>query len=375
MIVYLTAFLFTILFASAAASNYRKWNRRLVATAEGDKPRVYSAELLRDFRQKYHIFFFLAFLPLFFVAAVRYDVGTDYFYTYIPNFYSILEGASPYSEWGFNFLNRFLQLFTRNAQWLIVVTSFIYSFLLVRTIVRYSEDAAVSVAVLLFSCLYFAALNNVRQAIASVIVFAAFPYIVKPCFWKFCLCILCAMLFHWSAIVMLVPFLVVRIRFIRRYFLFFALLGMFALPVICSVAEMLLRNTKYAYYFVSDFNNGRATTVNIVYHLFFFLFACGFCYKVRMKDERAYVLLVMQYLAFWVSSVSIFIRISEMIMRTALFFQIFQILLVPHCCALQKTPLRKFAVVGTYVLLYGVYMIYYIVLKNYHSVLPYHWIF
>lgn len=378
MLVYLTAFALTWIFASLAARYYKRY--RKVCVLYGTKGGGISLDRIRlslfTCQTKYNILFVLAFLPLFFVSAVRYDVGTDYFYTYIPNFYKILGGDTHiYSEYGFILLNIFIQYFTRNAQWLIVVTSFIYSFVLVRTIVKYSDNTAISIMVLFFSCLYFASLNNVRQAIASVIIFSSFPHILNGKFFKFCIYLLLALIFHLSAIIMIVPFFIINIKFIKRYFLFFAALATFSLPILCKILEWCLLSTKYAYFFNSAFNNGRATKVNIIYHLFFFLLSCVFSYKQRMKDKTAYVLLVMQFFAFWVSAVSLFISISEMIMRVTLFFQIFQIFLIPHLYKIQDGVAEKVLIVGAYFSLYAIYMIYYIVIKNYHAVLPYQWIF
>ncbi len=368
MIVYFVAFFLTIAFANLAASHYRAW-KALCVVQKG-------SVRCENERLKYFAFFLLAVLPFFLVGAVRYDVGTDYFYTYIPNFYKILEGDdSVYSEYGFVLLNKFIQLFTDNAQWLIAVTSLIYAAILVSTIVKHSESITVSLVVLLLSCIYFASLNNVRQAIAVVIVFAAFPHIEKGHFGKFCLYILCALLFHFSAIIMFIPYFVINVKHLRRHFIAFCVVMTLMLPLLCKATEIALMNTKYAYYFQSDFNNGRATTVNIIYHLFFFLYACCFCYRERLTNKRAYLFLVMQFFAFWVSACSLFIRISEMIMRTVLFFQIFQLLLIPHCFAMQKTKEQKFVVLGVYVVLYTIYMVYYIILKNYHAVLPYRWVF
>lgn len=93
------------------------------------------------------------------------------------------------------------------------------------------------------------------------------------------------------------------------------------------------------------------------------------------KDNVAYTLLVMQFLAFWVSALSLFIRIPEMIVRIVLYFQIYQVLLFPYCFNRKKKTWEKVAVAGICFVLYFSYFIYYIVLLGYHEVLPYRWIF
>lgn len=63
---------------------------------------------------------------LFFVSGFRYGVGTDYFYTYFPRFYQIMGGSNGYTEFLFTGLNKFILLFTDEAQWLFIITSFIF---------------------------------------------------------------------------------------------------------------------------------------------------------------------------------------------------------------------------------------------------------
>lgn len=372
MTVYLIAFSLTLLFSSPAASYYRKWKGALSNGVETKQKRANATDL----HLKYDLFFFLAFFPIFFIAAFRYNVGTDYSYTYIPNFLRILRGAqNVYSEPGFILLNKLVMLFTKNPQGIIVVTSFFYAYFFMRTIVRYSESAPISVLVLFLSCLYFASLNNVRQAVASVIVFAAYPYLKNGDFVKFCLCILGAMIFHWAAVIMLVPFVFINSKFLRKHFFFTIVALIVLLPAACKILASVLAKTKYNYFFVSEFNNGRPTLRNIVYHLFFFALSFLMLFKRRNEDKAAYLLLVMQFLAFEVSCVSLFIRISEMIMRVTMFFQIFQVFLIPKLCSIPKNSLLKGLVLCTYSFLYGLYLIDYIVIKNFHAVLPYQWVF
>ena len=137
MFVYLFAFALTILFIQRAAFYYNNLYKLKSTCFNNDIEQGYNKRL-KCCRRKYYFFFLLAFFPLFFIAAVRYDVGTDYLYTYVPNFLKILNGDLPYSEWGFNQLNKFIQLFTTNPQWLFVITAFIFTFLIIQTIVRYS---------------------------------------------------------------------------------------------------------------------------------------------------------------------------------------------------------------------------------------------
>lgn len=376
MIVYLVAFVFTLIFVRYAALYY---NKIKAIKSNSGVSRMLNKEdnlsLLRKYRLYYILFFLFAIFPLFFVAAVRYDVGTDYFYTYVPNFLKILNGESPYTEWGFNQLNRFIQLFTDNPQWLFVVTSLIFTFVLIQTIVRYSSNVSISVIVVLLSCVFFVFLNNVRQLIAAVFFLRAFPYIKNRNFLKYVVCMLLGCVFHLSALVMILPYFIVNFKFIRKNFALIAVLATLLLPFFAQVMKVIIMNTKYKYFFDSEFNNGNVTVINIIYNLFFFIVSYTVLYKRLNVDKTAYVLIFMQFLAFLVSALSLFISISELISRFTTYFQIFQILLIPYCFTTLTNKTDKVIYLSGYILAYALYLIYFIILKGYHHVLPYHWIF
>ncbi len=374
MFVYLFAFALTILFIQRAAFYYNNLYKLKSTCFNNDIEQGYNKRL-KCCRRKYYFFFLLAFFPLFFIAAVRYDVGTDYLYTYVPNFLKILNGDLPYSEWGFNQLNKFIQLFTTNPQWLFVITAFIFTFLIIQTIVRYSSNVLISVVVFFISSIFFIFLNNMRQLIAVVLFFRSYPYIKNGDFLKFLICLLCGMLFHLSAIIIIIPYVLVNLKFIRRNFSVFILVFTISLPVVAKLLELILFNTKYRYYFESSFNNGNATKINLLYNLFFFVFSWALLYKKVKTDKNAFILLFMQFMAFWVSASSLFINVSEMISRITQYFLVFQILLVPYCFKTEKNTVNKVAYLSSYILLYSAYLIYFIVINGYHQVLPYHWIF
>lgn len=375
MLVYLTAFALSLPFLGAARANFCKW-KGIAPQTGGAACAALSREQKLEYKLRYILFFLLAFLPPFFISAVRYGIGTDYFYTYVPEWNKLLTGeGNGFSEWGFNAIILLLQLFTDDPQWLFVVTSAVYFYFIYRTVIRYSENAYVSAAVLFVSCFYFWSLNNVRQGIAVTALFAAYPYLVRRETWKYLLCVLVGFLFHKTAIIMIVPYVAVNLRFVRREFPVWLVIAVIALPFACVVLEFILRHTKYEYFFTSDLNDNQSTTLNIFYHLVFFVLmylALGRSYKA---DKQAYVLLFLQFFAFYISCVSLFIPISEMISRATMYFQVYQILSVPYCLKRIRRADNRAAFALIYFGAYALYLIWFIVLKGYHDVLPYQWIF
>ena len=174
---------------------------------------------------------------------------------------------------------------------------------------------------------------------------------------------------------MIVPYVAVNLRFVRREFPVWLVIAVIALPFACVVLEFILRHTKYEYFFTSDLNDNQSTTLNIFYHLVFFVLmylALGRSYKA---DKQAYVLLFLQFFAFYISCVSLFIPISEMISRATMYFQVYQILSVPYCLKRIRRADNRAAFALIYFGAYALYLIWFIVLKGYHDVLPYQWIF
>jgi len=382
VLVYIIGFCLTLFFANRAAIARRRYYRaknpcdnKILESNTENLVINRGSDHIRELRWTYFLYFFAAFLPLFLISALRYGIGTDYFFTYVPSFNLILSGKeSPYTEWGFTFLNKLIQLFTDNVQWLFVVTGFIYTFVLIKVITNYSKNAILSVLFILLSGDYFTSLNNLRQSIAVIICLAAIPYMQNNKFFKYFLCICAASLFHITSFLMILPYIIVQIKFIKKNFLIVAFLLTLLLPVFCRVFVWLVSFTKYGYYF-EDYNIHEVTTVNILYHLFFFVEAWLVLGKKRETDKMSYILLVMQFFAFYISAASIFISIPELITRLTFYFQIFQLLLIPYMYVNIKGRRNRFIFVIIFILLYGAYFIHFTVISGVNEVLPYRSIF
>ncbi len=116
------------------------------------------------------VFVSLSAFPFFIISAIRYGIGTDYFYTYYPWFQRIAHGANnPSYEMGFYYLNVLLSKITENPQWLFVITSFITVFGVYFAAYKTSPNFILSISIFFLSYTYFISLNNVRQSLASAL--------------------------------------------------------------------------------------------------------------------------------------------------------------------------------------------------------------
>lgn len=156
---------------------------------------------------------FLSSLPLFLLSALRYGIGTDYFYGYVPIFKTINSGniQGTRVEKGFVLLNYIVSRFTNDYQWIFVITSALFVFISFYVIGKYSKCTALSLIIWFLSYSYFNSYNIVRQSLACAMAMIAMPFLYsgkKSDRLKFIIIILCATTIHKSIALFLVLALV-----------------------------------------------------------------------------------------------------------------------------------------------------------------------
>lgn len=163
-------------------------------------------------------FFVIVGIQLFLISALRGDtVGTD-LENYLPAFETInsliwsdilLIGWEP----GYVLFNKLLGLFLAdNYRIFFIATSLFVVIGYLSFICKYSKKSWLSVFLFIALGYYLNSFNIIRQSMAMVIVLHGFIYIKKRRFWKYLLCIMCAMLFHKTAIICLLPYFLYNMR-------------------------------------------------------------------------------------------------------------------------------------------------------------------
>lgn len=161
-----------------------------------------------------NLLIFLSALGPLLLSAFRYGIGTDYFYTYIPQFNLIANGGRSYYEYGFYLLNKIIALFTDNGQWLIIMTSTIFVLIVYHQLFRMAHNYALSLVIFFLSYNYFVSLNNIRQSLASAILLLAIDALVRQnkrllfVFW-----VVVAGLLHRISVIYLVILIIEKISF------------------------------------------------------------------------------------------------------------------------------------------------------------------
>ena len=383
MWIYLLVFIITAIFAVLTRENYVKYraakrcynsiNNSVICTSTDMGVR--RQKLKRNVKNKYYNYIFLLILtiiPLLLLTGLRREVGTDVMYTYVPNFYRARMGVPvDYNEFGFNLLLKLVAFFFASPTALLFVTGGIYLTLILLVSIKYSDNTLISIAILLLGCFYFLSLNNIRQSIATIIMVYAIRYMIKRRHIPFFISLLIAVSFHYSAILMMIPYIFVNLRFVRKHFLLIVILSVALLPVFSLLFRYVVSLTHYNYFLVSDYNNNRPNIINVLYNVIFFLTAFIVIYDKKKMNRIGFVLLSLQFFAMFFSLLSYFVPIGELLARVTTYFTIFQILLIPYVFKKIKLIDNKIAYLILCISMYAIYMGYYIIIQGYYDVIPY----
>lgn len=241
-------------------------------------------------KKKWRIFScFFAMIPLFLLSALRWDVGTDTWHTYTPEYLAMMSESRELTETeriimledfrrnsinhpetiiteenalltfsetykhtapGFQALERLLIAMNADVQWLYVVTSLISLTFVFAAIALQSENPVLSCLFFVITSTYFLSLNIVSQFMAiSICLFAClFAERRQPV--PFFLFVLLAAAFHVTAMVFLPVYFLPRLKVRPLAFAVVVLLTFFLAPLLVPLMEKLVRIVvpKYAYY-------------------------------------------------------------------------------------------------------------------------------
>ena len=317
----------------------------------------------------YIISFMISFLP----AALRYGIGTDYFYTYVPYFKWINSGVREYSEVGFNFLNKFIGFFTTDYKWLFFITSFIILLFIYKAIWDNSEDVLQSVLLIYVGQSYFYSMNMVRQAIAISIVLYSYKFLKDKKYIKLLICIVCASLFHSSALVLIPIFTIsmLNISILKKIIIFIIL---FVLqPVFYKALILLLGYTKYGWYYAEGLFKESISILLVLQNIIILLL--DFYYQKIYSKKITKEYKILSNINFIGVCLMILSYNIPLVFRVIRYCTIFQILLIPKLLNLSDNDVNKKIFGSCLFLFLAVCMIYQIIIWGGEGVYPYESIF
>ncbi len=293
---------------------------------------------ITKFKTLFIVFFILSLLPQTLVSGLRYGIGTDYFYTYYPNFINIFIDDYTYSEKPFVWLNMFLRLMTDNPVWLFLLMALLFTLFTELTIIKISDNWIVS-TFLVFGCsFFFVSLNQSRQMVGMAIAMYGMTFILDKKFLKFLIFILLASCFHLSCLIYLPFYFIIRNNFIKKYWLFFAIPILVFTPLIKEAIYYLVSLTKYSYYLEDPaYNTGQYMHAYFVSTLVVEIVGLIYYNRLRkVNPTKTVMLLMFNSIALFFAFLCYFLTIPELFTRLLLMFSWVQIFIIPMLFKIEK---------------------------------------
>ncbi|MCM1568138.1 MAG: EpsG family protein [Roseburia sp.] len=221
------------------------------------------------------------------VSACRIAVGNDY-WVYRDNFKLIAQERHVSSEFGFNYMVRWIQQLFGYDKYLPVFAFFsiLTVFFFVKALHDQASDYALSLFLLLTGGYYFNSLNSVRYYLALAMVLYAMKYVFRRDYGKFLLWVLGAAVFHKTALLVIPVYLVawyLAVTGIKKWHWIPG--GVFVLSLLFGqkLYRWILFRI-YPYYENSLYDNGQISYINIG-KCVCVLALCLICYKQSIKDN------------------------------------------------------------------------------------------
>ncbi len=152
-------------------------------------------------------------IPLVFTAGFRYGVGTDFGAYYKANEIfggNVWEKIKTLHEPGISILIEIVNIFTRNGGAYIFAFAFLTIVPTAYVLLRRSDKYTLIMLLYVFCGCWHGAFNGVRQYLAATVILLGHRYILDKKFVKYAIAVFIAYCFHSSAIIMIIPYFVMR---------------------------------------------------------------------------------------------------------------------------------------------------------------------
>ena len=242
-------------------------------------------------------------------------------------------------EPGFWMLNRILSFFTNTPHSIISLISLLTLFFVYKTLSFFRYSISIGIAIFAYvSIFYFQAYNLARMYLAASFLLYSFKYLYEDKQKKYALCILIAILFHYSAILMFFPFLMYKI-YKRSKIFFYISVALIFLSSFIFFEYFHLFNIFYRYSAYFDMiETGSFGFGQIIFHLPFFILM--FLFKEKLKPKPIYDL----FIVFTISSMFFsFLAYKIFILgRMLVYYNVLLIVIVPYLIKHLKSIKSKY---------------------------------
>lgn len=316
----------------------------------------------------------LSMLPVIIITGIRYRVGTDYMY-YANSFLSITRGGDGYfSDPLYNVVQWVVHFFTNDYAFLFIVCAIIFCYFFWDTSFKISYLPVYSILLVFLTNTYFISLNGLRQGLSMAILFYAMSYLLNRQEKKFYICVVCAAMFHNSALVFLPLFRLSLLQLnayrIMKYLMAGLLLSLFGKNLIYGFMKL----TNYYHYFVSTYANDSFEWILVLINVVILLVLCFYLPKAtKAGDEKMYnIYLWLQLLAVIFAMMSGILPLAK---RITWIFGIGQILALPLLTKYENSKIGKVILNIGIIICFALSIYIGDVQNGAHGIVPYNTIF
>lgn len=225
-------------------------------------------------------------VPLFIVASIRYNVGTDY-EEYVNIFYRISMGINYTKEPLYRLLNSYVAKLGGTYVAVFAICAFLFLYFTYSQIIKDSIYPGLSVILLFGTTYYFCFLNGMRQLIAAAILLYSIRFIEEKDLFKFSLFVLLATGFHYSSILFFIIYFMSKMELTPKKVLFISV-GIFAFSeLLVNIGIRIISITPYAKYIDSIFDTGSMNWIRFLIQVSVLVF-CSFFYSNTEKYRIYY---------------------------------------------------------------------------------------
>lgn len=318
-------------------------------------------------RHKYAVAFFSA-LPLFLIAAFRYNVGRDYLNTYVSYFKLVQEhlvNDRSRLEILFHLTNRLIAVLGGGYETLFIVCAVLFFVPLFLQIYDDSPYPALSIFLLFAAGYYFVSFNAMRQMIGSAICLYAVRYIEKRRLKSFLFWVLIAIGFHKSCVVFIPVYWMARMRIRCVHAVILTTAFILFRSAVSGVFRAIVLLTPYKSYVGSVFDTGTTAYVILAINIVLLVFS-SLCYQ---KDNPKFQI----YYNLQIAAVIVTAYSGEIVLflRMLWLFGLPSVVAVPMALSYIPNKKSQRLIAAAIVLIYFIYISYTVGIQNSNDVLPY----
>lgn len=256
---------------------------------------------------------------------------------------------------GFGILQMILKGISEDPQILLFTSALITNVLILIVFYNYSRMIEISLYVYITGGLFLVSMNGVRQVLAAAIAFTAIKFLIKGNIAMYTLIILLASLFHFSALILLPIYFLVRAKAWSKTTLALIILSMVIVVGFEQFQTLLfsaIEDTQYANY--QKFNEGGANFLRVV------VGAVPLIIAYLGRDRLKEIFLESDYIVNMSLLGLIFMLISTqswIYARVSIYFELYQLILISWVVKLFRKQDQKLIYFGI-IICYFIYYYY-----------------